>query len=327
MLRPRRRAAFWWTFAVTLVVTLALGSPWVGDRFERRGNALTAQLISGLRFPGWTLKPVNTAIVVWASPILADIVLALLVGVVAMLVTSSRARIAALLAGWGLLLIAAPVVGVARVFAVSPVTHPGHTLYTLLSDAVTRGLWFGATAGWLVGAVLAFVVRKTPLLQTASEDADATAEPATVQQPARIWTPSQPDWQETSDMPALGAHPRPGQPPQPTQTQMQPTQMQPTQMQAARQPSQAGQPGQPGQVGQPGQPGQVPPWPTPARPPQPGQPLQGQVFQGQQPQGSPQRPPQAPHPGQPTRTQPVQPWGPAPEPETDAGPTRVVPGL
>lgn len=270
MLRPRRRAAFWWTFAVTLVVTLALGSPWAGDRFARHGNALTAQLISGLRYPGWMLKPVNSlpsTILVWASPALADIVLALLVGVVAMLVVTSRARIAALLAGWALLVIAAPVVGVARVFAVSPITHPGGTLPALLNDAVTDGLWFGAVAGWLIGVILASVVRKTPALQAASDDTDTTAEPV----PARIWTPSQPDWQETSDMPALVAHPAPAQP------------------------------------------GQAP-WPTPAQPRQPGPAPQGPA-------------PQGPLQGQPTRTRQAQPWGPAPEPESSTGPTRIVPGL
>jgi len=214
MLRPRRRAAFWWTFGVTLVVAVALGSPLAGDRLVRRGNPLSAQLIAGLRFPGWQLRPGASTILEWSVPIVANVVLAVLVGVVAILATAARVRIAAFLAGWGLLVVATPLVGVGRVLVLASLTHPGGALDAMLSDVATSGLWFGLAMGWLPGLILACTVRKTPVLDLTAEAVDPVA--ITTVQPVRIWTPSQPDWQQTSDMPAVGDHPPYGQPsPQP----------------------------------------------------------------------------------------------------------------
>jgi hypothetical protein len=207
MSRPRRRLALWITFGVTLVLTAALGSPLAGDRLGSHGNALLSELISGVRFPQWTLRPASSMspeILQWLAPMLADIVLAAGVGVFAMVVTAARSRIAALFAGWGLTVVAAAAVGAARVFALMPVNHPGSALYASVGTAITTGLWFGLATGWLNGAVLAFTVRKAPAELAAAESLAITGAAATEVQPVRIWSPSQPDWQETGEMPAVG---------------------------------------------------------------------------------------------------------------------------
>jgi hypothetical protein len=194
MLRPRRRLA-----AVTLVLVAALGSPLAGDRLSSRGNALLARLISGVRFPQWTLHRGGSALLEWLTPVIADVLLAVLVAAVAMLVVSARTRFSALLAGWGLTMVLGAAIGAGRAFALAATGHLGSAAYGNAGTAITVGLWFGLITGWLNGVILACVVRKTPVTETAAND------PATVTtaEPVRIWSPTQPDWQHTQDLHAV----------------------------------------------------------------------------------------------------------------------------
>jgi hypothetical protein len=196
--RPRRRLAAVITFGVTLALTAGLGSPLAGDHLDSRGNALLARLISGVRFPQWTSRrPAGSSVLEWVTPMIADILLAVLVAAVAMLVVSARTRLSALLAGWGLTMVLAAAIGAGRVFALLPVDHPGSAVYATAGTAITTGLWFGLATGWLNGAVLAATVRKTA-------DPAAADDPAAAQvEPVRIWSPTQPDWQHTQDLHAV----------------------------------------------------------------------------------------------------------------------------
>jgi hypothetical protein len=225
MTRPRRWAAALWTFAVTLVLTAVLGAPFTGDRLSAHGNPLLAQFITGLRFPQWTYRPVagtphGTA--VWLGRPVADLVLAVLAGAIAALATttaasSARARLAGLLAGWGLSMVVAAIIGAARVLALSPVIHPGAALSGSIASAISVGLWFGLVTGWVNGIVLAAAVRKVVAAETAGQ-APATGVPAgraaDEVEAIRIWSPSDAaaDWQRTQDMPAAAAAAPGGQP-------------------------------------------------------------------------------------------------------------------
>jgi hypothetical protein len=214
MNRPRRWAAALWTFAVTLVLAVVLGAPFTGDRLSSHGNSLLAQLITGLRFPQWTYRPAHGAphaVAAWLAPMIADLVLALLAGAIAALATttaasSARARLAGLLAGWGLSTVAAAIAGAGRVLALSTVTHPGTALSGQISDAVSAGLWFGLATGWVAGIVLAAAVRKVVAVETAGQPSMAGAPAGAAAEEVeaiRIWSPSDAaaDWQRTQDMP------------------------------------------------------------------------------------------------------------------------------
>lgn len=206
MSRPRRRFAAVMTFGVTLVLTAVLGSPLAGDRLDSRGNALLASLISGIRFPRWTVRrPVGSGVLEWVTPMIADILLAVLVAVVAMLVVSTRTRLSALFAGWGLTMVLAAAIGAARVFALLPVDHPGNAVYGSAGTAITAGLWFGLATGWLNGVVLACTVRKTADMGMAAATGDDPSAPQL--EPVRIWSPTQPDWQHTQDLHAVTTPP------------------------------------------------------------------------------------------------------------------------
>jgi hypothetical protein len=219
MNRPRRWAAALWTFAVTLVLAAVLGGPFTGDRLASHGNSLLARLITGLRFPQWSYRPAHGAphaVAAWLAPMIADLVLALLASAIAALATttaasSARARLAGLLAGWGLSIVAAAIAGTGRVLALSTVTHPaGTALSGQISDAVSAALWFGLATGWLTGIVLAAAVRKVVPAETAEQPrmagapAGASAEEV---EAIRIWSPSDAaaEWQRTQDMP-VGAN-------------------------------------------------------------------------------------------------------------------------
>lgn len=240
MARPRRRLAAVVTFVVTLALTAALGSSLVGDRLGTPRNALLDRLITGVRFPQWRPRPANSAghvVLDWVTPIIADVVLAVLVGAVAALVVSARPRFAALLAGWGLTMVLAAAVGAARVFALIPVDHPGAAVYASAGSAITDGLWFGLVTGWLNGVVLAAMAVRLAL------PADVEQAPASLVEPVRIWSPTQPDWQPTQDMTRPGA-PQPAMQPtgSPPATMQQPATMQPTTVQPTAQQPAAGEP-------------------------------------------------------------------------------------
>jgi hypothetical protein len=98
-------------------------------------------------------------------------------------------------------MVVAAIAGAGRVFALATVNHPGSAVYATAGTAITTGLWFGLMTGWLNGAVLAFTVRKSAAPVAAATVADTAA---TEVQPVRIWSPSQPDWQQTGEMPAVG---------------------------------------------------------------------------------------------------------------------------
>lgn len=222
MSRPRRRLAAVITFSVTLVLVAALGSPLAGDRLSSRSNALLARLISGVRFPHWTLRPAGATLLEWLTPVIADILLAILVGAVAMLIVSARTRLPALLAGWGLTMVLAAALGAGRAFALAATGQLGSAGYGSAATAITAGLWFGLITGWLNGVIVACAVRKTAMTDTA-EDKTAADDAAgvTVAEPVRIWSPTQPDWQHTQDLQAVTSQRFAG-PPFPTQSMQRP---------------------------------------------------------------------------------------------------------
>lgn len=204
MSRLRRQIAFWWTFGATLVLVAILGSPFVGNRLSAHHNLLLIRLIAGLRFMGWTYRPKSSmmgSIMVWLSPMIATILLAALIAAVASLAVSARGRFTALLAGWGLAMVAAPLISLARVAAIIPITHPGGALAATLSSAVTAGLWFGLVAGWTTGLVLACTVRG---LGGMEEDDDLDDDEEPFGRPG-IRTPKDPNWENTESIPPVTA--------------------------------------------------------------------------------------------------------------------------
>lgn len=223
MNRPRRWAVALWTFAVTLVLTAVLGAPFTGDRLSAHGNSLLAQLITGLRFPQWTYHsvagtPHGTA--VWLAQPVADLVLAVLAGAIAALATTTaasgaRARFAGLLAGWGLSMVAAAIIGAARVLVLTTVTRPTvPALNSSIVSAVSAALWFGLVTGWVTGIVLAAAVRTVVAAQDEQGTPATAGVAAEAVEPARIWSPSdaQANWQQTQGMPTVAAAGAPGEP-------------------------------------------------------------------------------------------------------------------
>jgi hypothetical protein len=195
---PRRRLVALITSGVTLALTAGLGSPLAGDHLSSHGNALLAGLIKGLRYPQWSLRPVSSmmdSILAWITPMVADVVLAALTGLVAAVIVANRTRLPALLAGWATAMVLAVAVGVGRVYVIAAINHPGSSAYGQAGTAITTGLWFGLVTGWLTGLIVACSVRR------GGDDEESEDEGSEVTG-VRIWTPSQPDWQNTQDLPA-----------------------------------------------------------------------------------------------------------------------------
>jgi hypothetical protein len=195
---PRRRLAAFITSGVTLALTAGFGSPYSVEHLSARHNALLADLLQGLWFPRWSLhrdSSVPHSVVIWIAPMVADVVLAALTGLVAAVIVANRTRLPALLAGWCTAMVLAAAVGVARVYVIAAINHPGPAVY---AAALTTGLWFGLVTGWLAGAIVACTVRKN-----GGDDASRTGliEEREVSG-VRIWSPSQPDWQNTQDLAA-----------------------------------------------------------------------------------------------------------------------------
>jgi hypothetical protein len=198
---PRRRLVALITSGVTLALTAGLGSPLAGDHLSSHGNALLAGLIKGLRYPQWSLRPVSSmtdSILVWITPMVADVVLAALTGLVAAVIVANRTRLPALLAGWATAMVLAVAVGVGRVYVIAAVNHPGSSAYGQAGTVITTGLWFGLATGWLTGLIVACAVRRG----ADDEDSGSALIGDREVTGVRIWTPSQPDWQNTQDLPA-----------------------------------------------------------------------------------------------------------------------------
>jgi hypothetical protein len=258
---PRRRLAALITSGVTLALTAGFGSPLSVERLSAHGNSLLAELLEGLWYPRWSLRPVNStphSTLTWITPEVADVVLAIMTGLVAAVIVANKTRIPALLAGWGMAMVLAAAVGAGRVFVIGAINHSGSAVYAQAGTAITTGLWFGLATGWLTGLIVACAVRKKVTVPdpTFIEDREVSG--------VRIWTPSQPDWQKTQDIPAAtfgqpgGAQPTVAQPAgvQPTVTQ--PAAAQPTVVQPATAPPSAAQLSAQPAAGQPWPPATAP---------------------------------------------------------------------
>jgi hypothetical protein len=226
---PRRKLAALITSGATLALTAGFGSPLSVEHLSARGNSLLAGLIEGLWYPRWSLRPANSTLhstLTWITPMVADVVLAILTGLVAAVIVANQTRFPALLAGWGTAMVLAPAVGAGRVFVIAAISHPGSAVYAQAATAITTGLWFGLATGWLTGLIVACAVRKKAGVP--DEGTDSKLLENREVSGVRIWTPSQPDWQNTQDIPAATI--RQGAVP-PTITQpaaAQPTGVQPT---------------------------------------------------------------------------------------------------
>lgn len=269
---PRRRLVALITSGVTLALTAGLGSPLAGDHLSAHGNALLETLIEGLRYPRWSLRPASSMldpILTWITPMVADVLLAVFVGLVSAVIVANRTRFPALLAGWATSMVLAAAFGVGRVFVIAAINHPGPAVYAEAGTAITTGLWFGLATGWLIGVIVACSVSKNVTDEESADDEDENHVTG-----VRIWSPSQPDWQETQDLPAQNLHPTGAQPTtaQPTITRpatAHPTVVQPTTAQPTTAQPTTGQPpiGQP-PTAQPstGQPTTGQPWPPASAP-------------------------------------------------------------
>jgi hypothetical protein len=198
---PRRKLAALITSGATLALTAGFGSPLSVEHLSARGNSLLAGLIEGLWYPRWSLRPANSTLhstLTWITPMVADVVLAILTGLVAAVIVANQTRFPALLAGWGTAMVLAPAVGAGRVFVIAAISHPGSAVYAQAATAITTGLWFGLATGWLTGLIVACAVRKKAGALVGDTGLLADREVSGV----RIWTPSQPDWQNTQDIPA-----------------------------------------------------------------------------------------------------------------------------
>jgi hypothetical protein len=228
---PRRRLVALITSGVTLALTAGLGSPLAGDHLSGHRNALLASLMDGLRYPRWSLRPASSMldpILSWITPMVADVLLAALVGLLSAVIVGNRTRFPALLAGWGAVMVLAAAAGAGRAFTVAAFSHSGPAVYGLAVTAITTGLWFGLATGWLIGVIVACAVSKNVTDEEADDDEDEN--PVTG---VRIWSPSQPDWQETQDLPAQNLRPAGAQPTTAQPTITQPATARPTVIQPA----------------------------------------------------------------------------------------------
>ena len=229
---PRRKLAALITSGATLALTAGFGSPLSVEHLSARGNSLLAGLIEGLWYPRWSLRAANSTLhstLTWITPMVADVVLAILTGLVAAVIVANQTRFPALLAGWGTAMVLAPAVGAGRVFVIAAISHQGSAVYAQAGTAITTGLWFGLATGWLTGLIVACAVRQKAGIPDEGPGLLADREVSGV----RIWTPSQPDWQNTQDIPAAtirqgAVPPTITQPAGPQPTGVQPTIAQPT---------------------------------------------------------------------------------------------------
>lgn len=179
--------------ATTCVVVAALGNPAVVEAAADADSALAASTLTA--FPNWDVADAPGEIVGEVAIRLgATVVLAGLLGAVA---GRSRSRAGAFLGGWAALVVAAAIAGGAGYVYRVPVVLDGQAGAPTYADGlvatVNAGAAFGLWTGWLVGLVLAAVVRPAPL---ARAPALPPLDPANASR--RVAEPPPPWWAPTN---------------------------------------------------------------------------------------------------------------------------------
>ncbi len=162
--------------AATAVLAGVLGSPAAQDAASRDGAPLLTRTVTAL--PSWEVPDGAPASLVWGIVLRLAVLLLVALGLCAV-AGRSRSRSAALLAGWGALVVAAGLAGVAGYLYGVAVVVEGASLGDVTGDgvvgAVNAGIGFGAWTGWLVGLAVALATRTEPAFVFADETAGHAA--------------------------------------------------------------------------------------------------------------------------------------------------------
>jgi len=201
--------------AATVVLAGVLGSPAAQDRAAEDGAPLLTRTVTAL--PSWDVPDGSPARLVWAIVLRLGVLLLVALGLSAV-AGRSRSRSAALLAGWGGLVVAAGLAGAVGYVYTVAVVLDGGTLGDVTGDgvvaAVNAGIGFGAWTGWVVGLAVALATRTEPAEVFAAGDYTveypAPAAPAAAGTPRRITDPPAPWWAPTATIGDGGTGARPG---------------------------------------------------------------------------------------------------------------------
>jgi hypothetical protein len=180
--------------AATAVLAGVLGSPAAQDAASRDGAPLLTRTVTAL--PSWEVPDGAPASLVWGIVLRLAVLFLVALGLCAV-AGRSRSRSAALLAGWGALVVAAGLAGVAGYIYGVAVVVDGAGLGDVTGDgvvgAVNAGIGFGAWTGWLVGLAVALATRTEPAFVFADETAGHAAPAAggrRIDPPAPWWAPT-----------------------------------------------------------------------------------------------------------------------------------------
>ena len=201
--------------AATVVLAGVLGSPAAQDRAAEDGAPLLTRTVTAL--PSWDVPDGAPARLVWGIVFRLGVLLVMALGLCAV-AGRSRSRSAALLAGWGGLVVAAGLAGAVGFVYTVAVVLDGGTLGDVTGDgvvaAVNSGIGFGAWTGWVVGLAVAMATRTQPAELFAADDYTmeypAAAAPAAAGPPRRITDPPAPWWAPTAAIGDSGPAARPG---------------------------------------------------------------------------------------------------------------------
>ena len=176
--------------ATTVVVAAGLGNPAVVDATRDSDHQALVATIVG--FVDWDVAGSSGEVVGLVAIRLGVLVVA--AGLLCGLVGRSRSRVAAWLGGWGAVGVAAALAGAAAYAYEVPVVldgaAPADTYVDGMVAAVNAGAAFGLWTGWLIGAVVAFATRRTPVAVAdpyAAAPAGASAEGAAASEPPSPW--------------------------------------------------------------------------------------------------------------------------------------------
>jgi hypothetical protein len=155
----------WAALVATVLLVAGLGSEPMFDAAADADRQVAPLLRSLSAFPTWSAGSLGLDSDIYAAIAAKILVLLVLVFVLGRAAGHVGASFAAFLAGWGTLMIAAAVAGVAYVLVADMVVLDGQLADSqggagaVVVDGLNGGVVFGLYTGWLVGAVVAMTAR------------------------------------------------------------------------------------------------------------------------------------------------------------------------
>ena len=156
----------WAALVATVLLVAGLGSEPMFDAAADADRQVAPLLRSLSTFPTWSAGSLGLDSDIYAAIAAKILVLLVLVFVLGRAAGHVGASFAAFLAGWGTLMIAAAVAGVAYVLVADMVVLDGQLADSqggagaVVVDGLNGGVVFGLYTGWLVGAVVVMTARR-----------------------------------------------------------------------------------------------------------------------------------------------------------------------